>query len=363
MPDETPSEAGEWSEALRRLFDAKHYASPRLLNAIDLPESAELLEAAATPDPRLPRGHRVKALTAGMHVDPARTVELLDEILNDDSADLALRVVAASLLGRSSLAAAEEILIRNVNARDDVVRLEVVGALGRVGGVRAFDAITEAAWPESTALGRQALLAQALIAYRRGLDADPLPPVAGPVEPAAEQEGETVQITVRNMDAERIAYCLDSLEDSTYGIEIARDRGFWVTAGRAEWALLLNGQLGQDELVRGLMERRNVIGILARRSHETDTFATQYVILSRPAVRDTAELMVYRTDGELFYAGRASVSEGRLEFAVKHADRPGAAPTYARGSLGPGGVTFTHTVPRARRRDKRRTSPLDLRSR
>lgn len=363
MPDEMPTGTRSWSEALRRLFAAKHYASRRLLNALDLPDSAELLEAAATPEPTLSRGDRVKALTAAMHVDPARTVDLLGEILSDESADTTLRGVAASLLGRSSLPVAEEVLIRHVDEREGVVRLEVVAALGRVGGVRAYDALTEAARSESISLRRQAVFARAMIAYRHGLEPDPLPPAQGPVEPPPEQGVETVEINVRNMDGDRIAYCLDSLEDSTFGIEVDLDLGFWVTAGRAEWALLLNGQLGQDELARSLMERRKVVGILARRSRETDTFASQYLILSRPAVGDTAELMVYRTDGELFYAGRASARGGQLEFAVAHADRPGAAPTYARGSLGPAGVTFTHTVPRARRREKRQTSPLDLRIR
>lgn len=358
MANETPSAQRQWSPKMKRLFDAKHYASDRLLAALDLPEPAALLEAAA--DPAVPRGQRVKALTASLYRDPPRTIDLLGRILTDEAADSSLRAVAASLVGRSSLAEAEGILIGSLDSGDDLLRCEIARALARVGSSRAHGVLEEAAHSGFPPLRNQALLAQAVIAYRGGLEQDPLPPIGPSVLPPAE-EGEFIQLTMHPIAPDRIAFCLHSLEDTPFGLDVAPDVGFWVAAGRAEWALLLNARLAEDGLIASLARRRAFAGVLARRQPETDTFSTQYLVLTRPAASQRIEVMVYRTDGELFYVGRAAADDSEMGFSIWNAERPGAAPTFVRGRLGPDGVRFDLTLPSAQRRAKRHTAPLDLR--
>jgi hypothetical protein len=75
------------------------------------------------------------------------------------------------------------------------------------------------------------------------------------VEGAEKQPGpkdELLKLTVEQIGTDKVGDCLQLLESSSYGIDIAENVAFEVTAGRARWILLLNKKSVERNLISSL---------------------------------------------------------------------------------------------------------------
>jgi hypothetical protein len=283
-------------------------------------------------------------------------VAALHDVMLATEDDLELRALAAANLGRVATPAAELALLDGLATAPSLVKAKALQALGQFGGPDALEVIDALPEDDADFVARQRRLAQTLIAYRQGLERDPLPYVA------AEQRRPTaddrlLELALQPVGAERIAFNRSRFHGSHYGLALSADLGFELNIGQAYWMVFLNDQIAQ-ELVTALVQQRHIVGLLARHAPLGNAFDTQYIVLSRPAVSGTVDLMVVRTDGEIFYSGQGTLAQEALQFVVGDVARPGTAPTYVEGSYGPAGLSFQVTYPFRSRTGKRQAQPL-----
>jgi hypothetical protein len=194
----------------------------------------------------------------------------------------------------------------------------------------------------------------ALIAHRIGISADHIPFQPG-VARRAGDEADLIDLSLRPVRPRTMATERERLRGSDYGIPLSERVGFALRAGRARWAVFVNGDLAGEGGVFArssrIFERPWITAVLARIHEPTNSSAVQYVVLSDPDDAG-ARIMVVRTDGEPFYSGNLTRPKGLLSFVVRDIARKGTAPTNVRGRLTSRGVEFDVRIPFGRRRDQ-----------
>lgn len=303
------------------------------------------------------RGDRVRAFRAVADLGSRRDAGILSAVVADRGEESTVRAAAAANLGFFSPKIAEAELIGRLSVKDHLVRCRVIRSLGMIGGGEAYRALEKLGRVRTEFIAKQLTFAKALIAYRHNLDAEPMRFVEG----AARRRGakdELLQLTVKPVRARTVGAAMKRFEGSRYGIELAETTGFEVAAGKAKWMLFINKDPAEKGIVKAIGRRKLIMGLLSHWMEEGESYDTQYVVLTRPAGGNDVEIMVVRSDGELFYSGRATVDKSILSFLVSDIKRAGTAPTKVRGKLTARGIELELTLPVAVRKGKRLTQSI-----
>lgn len=271
-----------------------------------------LKAAALGRDPSFPRGRAMAVLAE----QPGGDTDL-QAILEDEKQLSRFRSLAAMLLWRLGSRAAQDVLIRSAEVRDEQVLSSVLTALGRIGDQRALDAVKKAAGHASGTAAKQARFAALLLEHRLGIKSDLPSPGSGPLEPRDESAR---PFEVLRASPEETAIGLRSLQREPFGIEYA-SRAHQIRCGQNAWMLLLNREWVSDP--RWLTERNALAGVLASRQEENRTYSVRFVFLTSPAGKGVRGVG-FTTLGDPAFAGEASLRESALEFTVSALSRPGA---------------------------------------
>jgi hypothetical protein len=253
-------------------------------------------------------------------------------VLENETESSTIRYVAAINLGRMNTPAAAEILIRNSHVRDERVLSGVMKALGRIGDKTALDAIFSAQEYAEGLAASQAKFAATLIAHRLGLEEgdSPIPKTGDHLE--VHPSARPFPITrAGDTDAE---FCLRSLADQPFGIEFSEHPMYQARCGRNTWMILLNRELVGKYTVQQLKKQKAFLGVVAIRNEETRLYSVAFLLLTSPAKeKDAANILIYRTTGELVFSGTARVEGNCAAFSILALPRPGAFAVQIEGSF------------------------------
>ncbi|MCP4231316.1 MAG: HEAT repeat domain-containing protein, partial [bacterium] len=318
-------------------------------------EVEELRKIALGEIPGIYRGQRVKAISVLALSGKQEYYEILSKMISNDEEEADIRASAAINLSLVPAEYAEPKLIANAGIKDDLVLVNIIKSLGRIGGEKALKALDRISDAKTGYVLKQLRFAKALVSYRLGLDRKDLSFIEG-VQRRVSRKDEPDKFTMALSGSEELKGPLSRLEGIPYGIDIAADFGFKFTCGTDKWVLFIDKKVPKERLLSLINERNMLLGLFARCFKETDTYSVRYLLLTRPR-GSIFEFMFVRTDGEICYSGRGRVEHGKLAFAVYDVDRPGTAPTKVIGEIGPDGVELKRYLFR-RRKEKRKTKKL-----
>lgn len=283
----------------------------------------------------------------------ADTGLILSNVVADSSEKMKNRLCAATQLARVVPESAEPELIKRIDVEETTLKTQVIKSLGCIGGTAALTALD--AVPDNLApfAKKQLVFSKALISYRHNLDRDDLPFVEGAVRTPGEED-QLIDLSLRRLGKSSVEPLIPRLSGSNYGLELSDNLGFELDAGKAHWVLFMNKQLQDDGLFSSFTQRKFITGLLSLHEPRTDTYSPQYVVLSNPKGEEI-EISVVRTDGEVFYTGKADLSGGILNFRMFDVDREGTAPTNVRGRLTPQGIQLDMSIPFGKRVNRKAT--------
>lgn len=343
---------------VKEFLSAKHYISRQTVNELKSNDIETFRQIAAGAVAGISRGDRLKALQVVSQLGSPQDCGILGQVIGKEKEDISLRAAAAVNMAYLKPELAENDLIRYLEVQDDLVRSKVIKSLGMIGGTGAYKALSELENVQIDFVQKQLTFARALIAYRHNLDADPLPFIEGAERQRGLQD-ELLQLTVKPIRTPKIVAAMKRFEGSTYGIELSESTGFEVIVGKAKWMLFINKRSAEEGIIKSINSRKMIMGLLSRWIRETDTYNVQYVVLTKPTEDNQVQIMVVRSDGELFYSGKATVKGNIMSFMISDIKRPGTAPTKVRGKLTLGGIELDVSVPVSKRENKRLPRTID----
>lgn len=288
----------------------------------------------------------------------AEVVALLGSVLGRRSLDPISRAVAASLLNRMPREEAELVLMANIGAEDPLVLSHVIQSLGCIGHAQALTHLESIGAPREPYVQKQLALSKALIMHRLNLPGDPLPFREG--EKRTPQPGdELLGVSFHRMPVASVQKCRQHLRGCTYEIAPSDTLGLEFIAGNARWILFCNREMEAAGFPHTLLMRKWIFGLFTIENKRARSLNTQHIVLTKPSEKGV-DIQVVRTDGEVYYTGRASGAGDTITFSLRDVNRPGTAPTTFEGRLSPGGVAFDTRVAFSKRVGKRTTDAVAI---
>jgi hypothetical protein len=256
--------------------------------------------------------------------------------LEDETESSDIRYLAAIGLYKTNTPEAVNILIRNSQTKDPKVLAAIMKGLGRIGDERALPAIIRVKNSATGQTASQAVFAAGLISHRLGLAGNDLRiPVAS--EYLTSPVGSISSINVLSPPATEVEIYLRSISSQSFGIQQDANHLYQIQCGRNQFMLAFNEAFTHADTVQLLQTRKTLLGSIAIKSEETESYATAYILLTTPDVKANAlNLLIHRSTGELVFGGTAKFIGGNTEFSIRSISRPGAFSINIAGSFAAG---------------------------
>lgn len=277
---------------------------------------------------------RAMAIAADNSPTP-ETASLIVRILNDERADLALRLQAASLLGEIPVRTSSKALAEALVGSSPMFEAALLGALAKVGEVEAAKAIAARPPTVSKRLARLRDFARAMILYRDGREADERADNA--LLPIGQE------VAIRHEPAAEVTKVMAGLRGSTFGVRINPAIGYAFHCGSARHVVLLSADLPAGGLLAALSERRRIAGIVAMQDERgSATYVVHRVIVTRPEC-DGIAVAVLTTGGEVELRGKLMPQDKGATLSLRsHA--AGRRPTEVEGVVSDEGLVLRARV-------------------
>lgn len=256
-----------------------------------------------------------------------------EAVLENERETTEIRYLAATYLGRVNTASAVEILIRNSQIRDEYVLAGVMKALGRIGDRLALEAVMKAKEEAKGLAVLEAKFAAVLISHRINLEGNAMsiPDNREYLELPADCARPLHITRADDIDAE---FCLRSVAGQPLGIEFLEHPMYQFRCGRRTWMILFNRDCVGQDTVKKLTKQKSLFGVLAIRSEETRLYSVALLLLISPdEQKDTANILICRTNGDLAFGGTAQVKGDHAEFSIRAVSRPGAFAVRVEGAF------------------------------
>lgn len=260
----------------------------------------------------------------------------LQAVLENNNESSSLRYLAAINLARTNVADAQDILINNITQIDDErVLYGVVEALGQVGDSRAISALSNIRNGKEGFVSSKANFALALISYRFGLEGNEL---SFPTEEEyLKMPDDTQQIKISKASRGEITKCVNSISDLQFGIQLSEEPAYQVITGGNTHMVLLNKQYTDIERSKQLLQRKSILGIIAYKSEEHQSYSVRYLILTSPATQSTLDgninVIITSPDGNIMFGGILSMRDNNMKFSIRSTSQPGGFPFLIEGDL------------------------------
>jgi hypothetical protein len=276
--------------------------------------------------------------------------QILARIVSDKKETTRIRATAALHLSLMPQEAAERALIGNLNTDDEIVRVEVIKSLGRVGAARAFNPLKELPEPKTDYAKRQLSLAKLAISFRSGL------------EDNQEENGPfgihwTIQ-AAKAIEGERVREIIGATRGLTHGISLNPETGFEIECRRTKFNFLLNEAIKQGAFTDSVLSRNLIAGLVVTEEPETRQFTVRYLIMTRPS-EEGVEVIVTRANGDLAYVGELRPDGDELQLAIRDVALDRLA-TEIEGRISNASIRLELRTLRGNIRPKKRALPIRL---
>lgn len=257
----------------------------------------------------------------------------LQAVLENNNESSTLRYLAAINLGRTNIADVQDVLIKNIQTDDERVLSGIVEALGHVGDSRVIPALLDIKNSRKGFVSSKANFTVALISYRFDLEGNEL---SVPTEEEYLKISEDTQpIKISKASREEIDKCINSISDRQFGIQLSQESAYQVTIGRDMHIVLLNKQYTDIENAKQLLQHKSMLGIIAYKSEEHESYSVRYLILTSPATQSNGNIDVIITtpDGVIMFGGMLSMTDNNIKFSIRSTSQPGGFPLLIKGDL------------------------------
>lgn len=282
---------------------------------------------------------RLQAITLLKESDVPQKREILRDLVKDENEDTRIRHQAIINLYSISNAKTTQFLLDNLpKVRDDRTQATIVQVLGRVGGATALREV-DRVYNQSTGFTRnQAEFAAALIAYRHNLSGHELA-FPNTNELLALPVNVPTQSTHVSLASDSEAsLTLKYLAEEPFGIDLSRRSLHQIKCQPRDWMLALNEEFSGSESAEQLQKRKALVGLLALKSLELDSYSTAYMVLTTPQSNGQIQILLKTINGQTGFAGVADIERNEIRFSVQSIRKPGAVAVsfkavYANGRL------------------------------
>jgi hypothetical protein len=280
---------------------------PRLAGT-DLTDLKAIIRGEKRPNFPIDRKRAINALTRS-----EKSVEagkILSDIVSDTTETVRVRIAAALNLSMMPPEQSENALLQNLRSADEVVQVEVIKALGRIGTAEALDRLKALPNPDNDYVRKQLSFAKLAIAFRSrspqrdDLDVNSILNIRWTTQAANIVEGRQVRENI------------NAIWGSTYGITLNPEIGFEVSCGSTKHFLFLNDVVKRGNFLDGIRSRKMIAGLLALQEEEIPYLTIGYLLLTSPS-NNGLEAIVARTNGEAVYAGEANPDRAGLRLTMR----------------------------------------------
>jgi hypothetical protein len=321
-----------------------------LLNSNDVEVVKQILRGERRPTVAIDTKRAVGALARSERSDEVSAI--LARIVADSKEMTQARAAAAAHLSVMPQESAERALIDNLETGDEIVRLEVIKSLTKVGSVRALDRINQVSEPKSEYARKQISLLKQAISFRTGIAeraAGTAPfDIRWTSQPAKQIEGNAVR--------ERI----EAIWGSTYGISLNGDVGFEMECGSTRFTLLLNDELKRGGLVKSALSRNLLAGLVVAEEPEFRHLTVRYVIMTSPS-ENGLNVTVAQTNGDVAFVGEVRPDAGNYLLNLRDVGLERMA-TEVTGTVSDDSIQLNVRVLRGTVRPKKHAVPIATRS-
>jgi hypothetical protein len=256
--------------------------------------------------------------------------ELFGTIVVDATRPPRLRHMAAVGLYELGPGIGEEALVEAADRVDPSTAVTVATGLGRIGSADALATIGRLATIAEQPPGRIAF-ARSLLAYRHRLDGNDIGfPADRLLDLPPGEPSSAVDIRAAGEEARR---ALSAVEREPIGVPLGAENAIHIVCGDTQHVFAWNARRAGGDL-DDLDERKDVLGVVFRKSPIEDTYALAAFVLATPAAPRTARITVHRAaSGEPVFAGTIELTAGRPRFRFQAVRRPGAASVAVLGRV------------------------------
>ena len=319
------------ADPLDDLLHHKHRVSTDLLGALRS-EDLERVRSVA-----MERNHpdRVRAIGLLVAARAPGTDLLLARILRDGQEDRGIRAAAASELGRLGPGpdAVGMLLGSLLEIEDPGIRIQIAGALARVGTPDAMEPLGRVAERSEGALKLQAEFARSVIACRHDVRGYDFPPVS-PREALALDSERAQAFGFERAPLAEALVALAHLGSDTYGLLPEPELSHVILCGPARMLVALNPEALGGDAKSGPATRPFVLGLIADRSQEDGSYSMRWLMLSWPDGKSSqVNLAVHRPSGDRILSGALKTGAKGGTFELRSVRRPGGVPILLRGRL------------------------------
>lgn len=264
--------------------------------------------------------------------DDASRASLLGTILLNAEEKLAVRMLAAELLGTIDRDSARDALQHALATTNDTLAGIVAQSLGRIGDAASLDALQ--ARDDSLAGTDRERLRFAVLLLSHRLGSGRALPNAGALEYVEFAPDEAQHVPVSAAHQYVAPAALRDLEATPFGVEWNEPTGRIFGEGRAGAVLFLNRALGSPPNVERIYERSFLAGIVAQLAEDGGRYCPWLLVLTHPIAHErAARIALYRPHGQLVAAGTVEGTMQQNTIEVRTVTTPGAVAGRLRASL------------------------------
>ncbi len=287
---------------------------------------------------------RLRALTLLQSSDVIEKINIYKKLLEDEREDSRIRYSVAINLYQINTKETEKILIEAAEkVKDPEVMLGIVKGLGRIGGEKALEIVLKIKEQADGVLAKQAEFAASVISYRLGLKDYDLPI---PEDFFDLPSNEAHPVKVKHPDEREAKICIDSLINEPYGIEISEDHMYQLDCARNRWMMVFNKDFIHSNSIKTLQERKAILGLLATRSDERESYSYTHIIFTSPSVdNNKVNILIYHITGKPVFAGEALINANQARFKILSVRGTGIFPIEIHGTFNEDGkLIIEHMV-------------------
>jgi hypothetical protein len=256
--------------------------------------------------------------------------ELFGAVIVDATRPPRLRHMAAVGLYELGPGVGEEALVDAADRVDPATAVTVATGLARIGSADALATIGRLATIAEPAPERIAF-ARSLLAYRHRLDGHEIEfPADRLLDLPPGEPSSVVDIRAAGEEARR---ALSAVEREPIGVALDAENAIHIVCGDTHHVFAWNARRAAGDL-DDLDERKDLLGVVFRKSPIEDTYALAAFVLATPAGPSTARITVHRAaSGEPVFAGTIELTNGLPGFRFQAVRRPGAASVAVQGRV------------------------------
>jgi len=288
----------------------------------------ELREVVFSDSVRLPR---VLALSLLAKKTYPEKLDDFRRVLSDEAQVPKVRHVAAIELFRDGSDEARQVLMDNIEVKDELVLRGVLDSLSSLGGPETLEAVATRREQE-TAIRSAVEPVMSMTSYRLNVEgfevAYPEQEQFIEIDP---ERSETVELEPG--DPETVTKSIADLSKSMPATALSSEGALTIQCGNRSLMFLFDQGFADLETPRQLLERKAAPGVVAvRYTLESDTWETRYYVFTQPVEgSQQIQILLTTTKGTVAFAGTADVEGERAVFALRTVEHPGAVPVEIDG--------------------------------